>query len=59
MQQTETKEQLRAKLKNALDELVETQEQNSTLYEVIRVLTGRIQHLEKLAENELHTFANS
>lgn len=51
MQQTETKEQLRTKLKDALDELVETQDQNSTLHEVIRVLTGRIQQLEAQVAN--------
>ena len=58
MQQTETKEQLRAKLKNALDELTETQDQNSTLHEVIRVLTGRIQQLEREAEKFIDSFAS-
>jgi len=51
MQQTETKEQLRAKLKNALDELTETQDQNSTLLEVQGVLINRIKQLEAQVAN--------
>ena len=58
MQQTETKEQLRAKLKNALDELTETEAQNSTLLEGIRVLTGRIQQLEREAAKFIDSFAS-
>ena len=57
-QQTETKEQLRAKLKNALGELTDVQDQNSTLHEVIRVLTGRIQQLERDAESFVNSFAS-
>tara|TARA_R100000458_G_scaffold28947_1_gene26407 strand:- start:14492 stop:14668 length:177 start_codon:yes stop_codon:yes gene_type:complete len=58
MQHTETKDELRTKLKYALDELTETQEQNSTLHEVIRVLTGRIQQLEREAEKFIDSFAS-
>lgn len=58
MQHTETKDELRTKLKDALDELTEMQEQNSTLHEVIRVLTGRIQQLEREAEKFIDSFAS-
>ena len=51
MQQTETKEQLRAKLKDALGELPDTQEQNSTLLEVQGVLINRIKQLEAQVAN--------
>ncbi len=57
-QQTETKDVLRTKLKDALDELADTQNQNSTLHEVIRVLTGRIQQLERDAESFVNSFAS-
>ena len=58
MQHTETKDELRTKLKDALDELTEMQEQNSTLHEVIRVLTGRIQQLEREGEKFIDSFAS-
>lgn len=58
MQHTETKDELRTKLKDALDELTEMQDQNSTLHEVIRVLTGRIQQLEREAEKSTDSFAS-
>lgn len=58
MQHTETKDELRTKLKDALDELTEMQEQNTTLHEVIRVLTGRIQQLEREAEKFIDSFAS-
>lgn len=58
MQHTETKDELRTKLKDALDELTEMQDQNSTLHEVIRVLTGRIQQLEREAEKFIDSFAS-
>tara|TARA_A100001201_G_scaffold121221_1_gene104859 strand:- start:1635 stop:1811 length:177 start_codon:yes stop_codon:yes gene_type:complete len=58
MQHTETKDELRTKLKDALEELEQVQDQNSTYHEVIRVLTGRIQQLEREAEKFIDSFAS-
>lgn len=51
MQHTETKDELRTKLKEALGELTDTQEQNSTLLEVQGVLINRIKQLEAQVAN--------
>tara|TARA_R100001443_G_scaffold54158_1_gene65608 strand:- start:4568 stop:4723 length:156 start_codon:yes stop_codon:yes gene_type:complete len=51
MQHTETKDELRTKLKDALGELIDTQEQNSTLLEVQGVLINRIKQLEAQVAN--------